>query len=128
MSLIPKMPEFPRLHMPELASPEELFPPGTHLLRDAAQIFFESLREHMQAIEQTLAEKERLALIHTQTGEAIVITSVSFANPSAIIVAGFDSDQRRSVVYAHLNSFQMLFKIIEAETDEPRRPIGFHME
>lgn len=92
-----------------------------------AEMFFENLWEHIRFLEETLEDDEQIVFVHSTSGDALFVESITYHNPSAIAIFGRDVDGARASVFAHVSSVQILFKVAKVVAGEPRRPIGFEV-
>ena len=91
------------------------------------EVFFEDLKAHVRELEATLGDNQRIAYVYNQTGESIRVELIT-RRGMGIILWGIDSHGRGTSVFVHMNSFQIVFKIIEdteGTAQVERRPMGF---
>ena len=110
---------FPRITLPEIPKIE---------IKDykLADTFYDRLRQHIEGTQNQLKKDEQLVLYYyNQTGERILVTDMGYHNPNLIILYGQDSNGNECSVIAHMQSVQLVVKILKLENKAERRTIGF---
>jgi hypothetical protein len=90
-----------------------------------ADTFYDRLRHHIEETQDQLGDNQELAILYYTTGgDPIVISDIGYHNPNLIILYGMDSKGNESNVLLHMESVQLVLKIIKVD-NKPKRKIGF---
>jgi hypothetical protein len=111
----------------DLFSFPRISPPKIPLLENPnfANVFYDRLRQHIEKTQNQLSENQQLAIYYyTSAGHPILIMDIGYHNPNLIILYGKDSEGSESNILLHMQSVQLVLKIIETK-DEPKKKIGF---
>lgn len=91
-----------------------------------ADTFVDRLKGQKEAVEKESKDGEALVMsMHLANGETIVISEIGYHNPHLMIFYGEDSQGRDSSILAHVNSVQLVLRVIQIKDDDEKRPIGF---
>jgi hypothetical protein len=93
-----------------------------------ANVFYDRLRHHIEDTQNKLEENQQLAIYYyAPGGEPILVTDIGYHNPNLIILYGMDSKGNESNILLHMQSVQLVLKIIGTE-NKTNQKIGFLSE
>ena len=91
-----------------------------------ADEFYGRLEKHVEETRAQLKEGEQLAMFYyPRSGEAVVITDIGYRNPYLITLFGQDSQMNECHVLVHVQSVELVLKIVKSDAKVPRKGIGF---
>lgn len=98
------------------------------LLKDhkMADTHFNRLEQAIKRAEADLKENQQLLVLYCdRSGQLVQVLNLGYHNPYLIVLHGIDSVNNKCTVLAHMESLELVIKIISLENSHDRRTIGF---
>ena len=105
-----------------LGLPPDVFPSSTP---PSTGDFYDRLQENIAELQADLKGDEHLEILCNPAGEPLSVENIGFHGPDLVILYGRDAHNNETTALVHVNTVQLVLKVMKAEDPAKRRRISF---
>jgi hypothetical protein len=93
---------------------------------ELAREFFARLRQQIEVTQNELRDGEQLEIYYSAPGnERIQVSKIAYLEPGLLVLYGTDEQHHNCKALAHLQTAQLMLKLVRNGAPEKRRTISF---